>query len=258
MRLNVYLQQAGVGSRREAERLLAAGAITINGKPATPITVVNDGDKVQVNGRTVTPASAPLPRVFLYHKPVGVIVTARDHEGRTTLYEALPPGLPRIMPVGRLDLNSEGLLLLSTDGALNQTLMSPTTALEREYRVRVFGELTEAQLNKFRAGVTVKGVAYGSAKVFAEKGTAEGRNRWYKVVLTEGKNREIRKIFQHFGCTVNRLIRVRYGAFKLGALPRGVVAELPPQQVKVLMKNLEKITSRNAKKPALKPAVKRV
>jgi 23S rRNA pseudouridine2605 synthase len=175
-----------------------------------------------------------------------VIVSARDSMGRTTLYEALPPGLPRVMPVGRLDLNSEGLLLLSTDGALNQTLMSPQTGLEREYRVRVFGELTEAQLAKFREGVTVKGVAYGRCKVFLEKGRPEGRNRWYKVVLTEGKNREIRKIFMHFGCTVNRLIRERYGSFKLGNLPRNVVAELPAQQVKVLMKNFDKITAKHA------------
>lgn len=240
MRLNKYLQQAGVGSRREAERLVEAGVVTVNGVQASVTTEVGDGDAVTVNGKPVTPDAAPLPRVFRYHKPVGVIVTAQDPEGRTTLYDALAAlpeakALPRVMPVGRLDLNSEGLLLLTTDGALAQTLMSPKTALKRVYRVRVFGELNDKQLAQFRKGVTISDVWYRGAEVELEKTGESGNNRWYVVTLQEGKNREIRRIFNHFGCEVNRLQRVQYGPFVLDGLGKGRLDEVPAPDVAQLV-----------------------
>ena len=243
MRLNVYLQRAGIGSRREAERLVESGVVTVNGKLATVTTAVEEGDSVAVDGKTVGVETAPLPRIFKYHKPVGVIITARDHEGRKTLYEALAEtpaaqGLPRLMPVGRLDLNSEGLLLLTTDGGLAQTLMSPQTALRREYHVRGFGELTDTQLAQFRKGVTIDGVWYRGAEVELLKIGESARNRWYKVVLTEGKNREIRRIFNYFNCEVNRLLRVQYGPFTLDDMPKHALVEVPAGEVASLMQKL--------------------
>lgn len=243
MRLNVYLQRAGIGSRREAERMVEAGRVTVDGKPASVTTAVEDGSIVCVDGAPVGVETAPVPRIFKYHKPVGVIVTARDHEGRKTLYEALAEikgseKLPRLMPVGRLDLNSEGLLLLTTDGGLAQTLMSPKTALRREYHVRVFGELSEIQLNQFKKGVTVEGVWYRGAEVELLKIGESQRNRWYKVVLTEGKNREIRRIFNFFNCEVNRLLRVQYGPYTLDDMPKGALVEVPQREVEALVKEL--------------------
>jgi 23S rRNA pseudouridine2605 synthase len=245
VRLNKYLQQAGVGSRREAERLVEMGAVTVNGQTATVTTEANESDDIRVNGKPVAPANAPLPRIFRYHKPVGVIVTADDPEGRTTLYDALAAlpeaeTLPRLMPVGRLDLNSEGLLLLTTDGALAQTLMSPATALRRMYRVRVFGELNERQIAQFRKGVTISDTWYRGAEIALEKEGESGNNRWYTVTLQEGKNREIRRIFNHFGCEVNRLQRVQYGPFMLEGLGKGKLREVPAHEVEALMNQLKK------------------
>lgn len=244
MRLNVYLQRAGIGSRREAERLVESGVVTVNGQQATVTTAVEEGDVVAVDGKTVGVETAPLPRIYKYHKPVGVIITARDHEGRKTLYDALAEmpeakGMPRVMPVGRLDLNSEGLLLLTTDGGLAQTLMSPKTELKREYHVRVFGGLSEKQLDQFRKGVTVDGVWYRGAEVELLKTGDTGKNRWYKVVLREGKNREIRRIFNYFGCEVNRLLRVQYGPFTLDDMPKHALVEVPAKDVQALLNELE-------------------
>ncbi|RYG59596.1 MAG: rRNA pseudouridine synthase [Alphaproteobacteria bacterium] len=243
MRLNVYLQRAGVGSRREAERMVEAGRVTVDGVTASVTTAVEDGNMVCVDGAPVGVETAPMPRIFKYHKPVGVIVTARDHEGRKTLYDAIAEikgseKLPRLMPVGRLDLNSEGLLLLTTDGGLAQTLMSPKTALRREYHVRVFGELSEIQVAQFRKGVTVEGVWYRGAEVELLKIGESQRNRWYKVILTEGKNREIRRIFNYFNCEVNRLLRVQYGPYTLDDMPKGTLVEVPQHEVETLVKEL--------------------
>ncbi|MCA3244220.1 MAG: rRNA pseudouridine synthase [Alphaproteobacteria bacterium] len=243
MRLNKYLQQAGVGSRREAERLVVAGLVTVNGQVASVTTEVPAGAEVRVQGRPISVATAAQPRLFRYHKPVGVIVTARDHEGRETLYEALAktPGfaaLPRLMPVGRLDLTSEGLLLLTDSGPLAQVLMSPATGLPRTYRVRVHGRLTDAQLAQWRRGVQVAGVDYRGAQVAEEKTSASAQNTWYTVVLNEGKNREIRKIFEHFGCVVNRLIRTAYGPCALGDLNSRALAEVPATTVASLLKQV--------------------
>ena len=247
MRLNVFLQRAGVGSRREAERLVADGRVTVNGTKALPTTPVEEGDAVAVDGKPVAQASKPLPRLFLLNKPVDFLVTHRDPQGRPTVFDlpALKPpqwprSHPRVMSVGRLDVNSEGLLVLSSDGPLAQAMMSPAMALERVYRVRVHGALKPADIAALARGVTIDGIYYRGAE-FSEEAERGGRtNRWYRCVLREGKNREIRKLMEHFGCVVNRLIRVQYGPFKLEGLERGDVREVPPKQVKAVIKNLQR------------------
>lgn len=242
MRLNVFLQQAGIGSRREAERLVADGRVTINGRKAVPTDPVNDGDAVTLDGKPVSPATRSLPRLYMLHKPVDVLTTTYDSQGRMTVFE-LPafdkPGLPRLMNVGRLDVNSEGLLLFSSDGQLAQAMMSPATALNRVYRVRVHGRLTEDNIKELGEGATVDGISYRGAKVREDR-EPTGRNTWYEVVLTEGKNREIRRLMEHYGCVVNRLIRLEYGPFKLGDLAIGKLKEVPPAQVERLIEDLKK------------------
>jgi 23S rRNA pseudouridine2605 synthase len=242
MRLNVYLQKAGIGSRREAERMVAEGRVSVNGVKALATTPVEEGDQVNVDGRAVAPETKPLPRLFALHKPVDILVTHRDHKGRPTIFDlpALKPpkwpaSMPRVMNIGRLDVNSEGLLLLSTDGPLAQAMMSPDNALARVYRVRVRGALTPEQIAELAAGVTIDGVDYRGAEFVEEYGKSGRSNSWYRCVLTEGKNREIRKLMEHFGCVVNRLIRVQYGPFTLDDLPIGAVKEVPPAKVQAFV-----------------------
>ena len=240
MRLNVYLQKAGIGSRREAERLIAAGRVTVNGQLATATTPVPANGDVKVDGAAVAPQTRPLPRLFRLYKPLDVLVTSTDPQGRATIYD-LPAlsgpaakQLPRLVPVGRLDVNSEGLLLLTNEGPLAQALMSPHTGLERTYRVRVRGKLTDKQLAIAAKGARVQGVQYRGARIELEK-QPTGANTWYQVVLTEGKNREIRKLMDHFGCVVNRLIRLQYGPLRVDGLQRGQLVEVPPKQVQSLL-----------------------
>lgn len=242
MRLNVYLQKAGAGSRREAERLVADGRVSVNGAIATPTTPVEEGDSVLIDGRPVAPETRPLPRLFLLNKPVDVLVTHRDHKNRKTIFDlpALNPPQwtnrhPRVMNVGRLDVNSEGLLVLSSDGPLAQAMMSPDNALSRLYRVRVRGQLTRADIDAIAQGIEIDGVSYRGAEFVEEYGQETRANRWYRCVLTEGKNREIRKLFDHFGCVVNRLVRLQYGPFNLGDMEPGEIREVPAAQVKDLM-----------------------
>lgn len=245
MRLNVFLQRAGVGSRREAERLVEQGRVAINGKVAAATTPVNEGDKVFVDGKSVAPSTKALPRLFLLNKPLDVLVTHRDPQGRKTVFDlaALKPpqwkkDMPRVMTVGRLDVNSEGLLVLSSDGPLAQAMMHPKAALARVYRVRVKGRLTEKNIEALKRGVTIDGVRYLGAD-FVEEAELGGRsNAWYRVTLREGKNREIRKIFEHFGCLVNRLIRIQYGPFELGSLKTGEIREVPATAVRRLLDQL--------------------
>lgn len=241
MRLNIYLQQAGVGSRREAERMVEAGRVTVNGQKALVTTPVEEGDKVAVDGKTVSAATRDLPRLFMLNKPLDVLCTTYDSQGRDIVFD-LPslrdPKLPRLMLVGRLDVNSEGLLLLSDDGPLAQTLMHPATALERQYRVRVHGRLTEVMIDKLADGVTIDGIAYRGAKVVEEK-EPSGKNTWYRITLTEGKNREIRRLMEYFECVVNRLVRTDYGPFKLGDLTSGQLREVPAKRVEALIDELK-------------------
>ena len=247
MRLNVYLQKAGIGSRREAERIVAEGRVSVNGVKALATTPVEEGDAVTVDGRPVAPETKPLPRLYMLHKPIDVLVTHRDHKNRKTIFDLAclnpplwPASNPRVMNVGRLDVNSEGLLLLSSDGPLAQAMMSPDTGLSRVYRVRVRGTLKPENIAEIAKGITIEGVSYRGAEFVEEYGQGDSANRWYRCLLTEGKNREIRKLFDHFGCVVNRLVRVQYGPFFLGDLVPGEIREVPPGKVKEFLDYLAK------------------
>ncbi len=225
-RIAKWLARAGVASRRDAEKLIAEGRVKLdNRKVETPATFIRPGDLVTVDGRLV--ADAERTRLFRYHKPDGLVTTHRDPEGRPTVFEKLPPGLPRLISVGRLDLTSEGLLLLTNDGALARRLELPSNGWIRRYRVRVHGMVEEAALVALGRGVTVEGVRH--APIEAGLDSRRGVNAWLTVALQEGKNREIRKVMAHLGLGVTRLIRLAYGPFQLGSLPRGAVEEVNPK-----------------------------
>lgn len=231
-RIAKWLSRAGVASRRDAEKLIADGAVTLNGAEVThPATFVTPGDIVQVGGRVV---DAPdRTRLWRYHKPAGLVTTHRDERGRPTVFDNLPLGLPRVVSVGRLDLNSEGLLLLTNDGALARRLELPANDWLRRYRVRVYGVVDERGLARLADGVEVDGVAYGP--IGAALDSRKGDNAWLTLSLKEGKNREVRRVMAHLNLQVTRLIRVAYGPFQLGQLPRGAVEEV---SAKVLREQL--------------------
>ena len=226
-RIAKVLARAGVASRREVERLIAAGRVALNGEPlTTPAVKVGPNDVVTLDGRPVA-AAAPT-RLFRYHKPPDLVTTHRDPQGRPTVFDALPKGLPRLISVGRLDLNSEGLLLLTNDGELARRLELPSSGLKRRYRARARGQVDPAALARLKDGITVAGVRYGPIEARLEPGhEAAGANRWIVLTLAEGKNREVRRVLEALGLTVNRLIRVSYGPYELGDLARGEVRELP-------------------------------
>jgi len=225
-RIAKVLARAGVASRREVERLIEAGRVAVNGQTlTTPAFKVSPADQVTLDGRLV--AKAEPTRLFRYHKPTGLVTTHSDPKGRPTVFEALPPGLPRLISVGRLDLNSEGLLLLTNDGELARRLELPATGLTRRYRARARGRVDQAKLDRLKEGVTVEGVHYGPIEAFLDDTREGAANQWIVVSLTEGKNREVRKVLEALGLTVNRLIRLTYGPYELGALRAGEVQELP-------------------------------
>ncbi len=231
-RIAKFLARAGVASRRDAEALIAAGKVRMNNAPVThPATFVSAGDLVTVDGRPV--AAPERTRLWRYHKPEGLVTTHRDPEGRPTVFDALPPHLPRVVSVGRLDLNSEGLLLLTNDGALARRLELPSNGWLRRYRARVFGHPSADLLASLSRGVTVDGVRYGPIE--ASLDARKGDNSWIAVSLREGRNREIRRVMAHLGLRVSRLIRVAYGPFQLGRLEPGAVEEVP---AKVLREQL--------------------
>jgi 23S rRNA pseudouridine2605 synthase len=203
--------------------MIAEGRIALNGeKLATPATLLESLDGVTVDGKPVRPAAAT--RLFRFYKPQGTITAARDPRGRATIYDKLPPGLPRVMPVGRLDFMTEGLLLLTNDGELKRQLELPRTGVVRTYRARAFGHVTQAQLEGLAEGITIDGIHYGSINANLERRT--GRNAWIEMSLTEGKNREVRRVLAHLGLQVSRLIRTAYGPFTLGGLEPGGVDEI--------------------------------
>jgi 23S rRNA pseudouridine2605 synthase len=223
-RIAKWLARAGVASRRDAERLVAAGLVRLNNRLVMhPATLVSAGDTVVVDGTVV---DAPARRcLWRYHKPVGLVTTHRDPQGRPTVFERLPPDLPRVISVGRLDLTSEGLLLLTNDGALARKLELPSTGWIRRYRVRVHGAPDERRLAALVNGVRVDGVMYGP--IDAGLDSRKGENAWLTVSLREGRNREVRAVMAHLGLAVTRLIRIAYGPFQLGTLPRGAVDAVP-------------------------------
>ena len=222
------MARAGVCSRRDAERLIADGRVKVNGKVLdTPAFKVSEKDKVQVDGRPI--GTAEPSRMWRYHKPAGLVTTHRDPAGRPTVFEHLPPGLPRVISVGRLDLASEGLLLLTNDGGLARHLELPATGLKRRYRVRVHGRVDPEKLAALANGITIAGIEYDS--IDAELERQQGANAWVNFALSEGKNREIRRICEHLMLTVNRLIRVSYGPFELATLPITTVEEVPAAEI---------------------------
>jgi 23S rRNA pseudouridine2605 synthase len=232
-RIAKVIARAGLCSRRDAERWILDGRVSVNGKTLdTPAFTVGPGDKIVVDGKPLPASEAT--RLFLYHKPVGLVTTARDEKNRATVFDNLPHGLPRVVSVGRLDLNSEGLLLLTNDGGLARYLELPANALQRRYRVRVHGEVKPAHLEKLARGVTVEGMNYGPIEATLER-AQNGANVWVIVTLTEGKNREIRKVMSHLGLQVSRLIRTAYGPFDLGDLEPGSAEEVPPAILKKLL-----------------------
>lgn len=203
--------------------MIAAGRVRVNGTLIdSPALNVTAADRIDVDGTAV--GAPDVARLWLYHKPAGLVTTARDEKDRATVFDALPDDLPRVMSVGRLDLNSEGLLLLTNDGALKRRLELPSTGWLRRYRVRVNGAVSEARLDELRAGITVEGITYQPMTISLDR--QQGANAWLTVSLREGKNREIRRAMQAIGVTVNRLIRVSYGPFQLGALKQGAVEEV--------------------------------
>lgn len=227
-RIAKLLARAGVASRREIERMIADGRIAIDGKVVDkPATILQSLRGVTVDGN---PVQAPAPaRLFLYHKPSGLLVTERDPAGRPTIYDKLPSDLPRLVPVGRLDLNTEGLLLLTTDGELKRQLELPSTGVERAYRARAYGTVSQAQLEDLIHGVEIEGVRYGAINANLERRT--GANVWIEMILTEGKNREVRRVLEFLGLKVSRLIRTRYGPFLLGDLAPGEIGEVRQHDV---------------------------
>jgi 23S rRNA pseudouridine2605 synthase len=256
-RIAKVLARAGVASRREVERLIAAGRVTLNGERlTTPAIKVGPADQVTLDGRPV--ATAEPTRLFRYHKPPGLVTTHRDPQGRPTVFEALPKGLPRLISVGRLDLNSEGLLLLTNDGELARRLELPSSGLKRRYRARARGRVDPAALAKLKDGITVAGVHYGPIEARLEPGhdDAAGANHWIVLSLAEGKNREVRKVLEAIGLTVNRLVRVSYGPYELGDLPRGEVEEAAIPGAKIRLSVAEPKPKPKVRKPSGgKPAV---
>lgn len=236
-RIAKILARAGVCSRRDAERLIAEGRVKVNGAVlTTPAFKPAPGDDIRVDNRRI--AAIEPPRLWRYHKPAGLVTTHRDPNGRPTVFEKLPTGLPRVVSVGRLDLNSEGLLLLTNDGGLARHLELPSTGLLRRYRARAYGRILQEQLDSLRDGLEHDGVQYGPIVATLER--QQGGNAWIELALTEGKNREVRKVLDALGLKVNRLIRITYGPFELGDLRPGQADEVPPRILKNLVKRERK------------------
>ncbi|NBX72976.1 MAG: rRNA pseudouridine synthase [Alphaproteobacteria bacterium] len=234
-RIAKVIARAGVCSRREAEKLIADGMVTVDGKTITsPALNVQPHQRITVHGEALkTPEVA---RLWRFHKPVGCLTTQKDPEGRPTIFQLLPKHLPRVLAVGRLDFNTEGLLLLTNDGGLSRTLELPHNGFERVYRARVHGRVDEKRLKNLARGVRIEGVRY--APITAKLERVQGTNAWLELILREGKNREVRKVLMHLGLQVTRLIRVSYGPVQLGQLPRGMVEEIPRRTVKALLEKM--------------------
>ncbi|MGX7895632.1 pseudouridine synthase [Tsuneonella sp. HG222] len=240
-RIAKLLARAGVASRREVERMIADGRVALNGeKLTTPATILPDLRGISVDGKPV--GKAEDTRLFRFNKPSGLLTAESDPRGRATIYtalrNALPSSTPRLMPVGRLDLNTEGLLLLTNDGELKRAMELPASGIPRTYRARTFGDISQSQLEDLIEGVTIEGINYGRIDANLERRT--GRNQWIELTLTEGKNREVRRVLEHLGLQVSRLMRTSYGPFELGPLPRGTVAEVKKGELDRFRGNLKK------------------
>ncbi len=229
MRIAKYLSRAGIASRREAERLIGAGRVSVNAMTLnTPAFLVSGSEDIRVDGEAV--GAPPAPRLWRYHKPSGLITSHSDEKERPTVFDRLPETMPRVISVGRLDLNSEGLLLLTNDGALARTLELPKTGWTRRYRVRAWGRVTQDRLDRLQKGVMLDGRRSGPIEAKIE--IIKGDNAWIEVRLKEGKNREVRRALETLDLKVNRLIRISFGPFILGNLARGAVDEVRPKQLR--------------------------
>lgn len=236
-RIAKTIARAGECSRREAERWILEGRVAVNGKTInSPALNVSLDDKITIDGKEVEKAEPT--KLWLYHKPVGLVTTHSDPEGRPTVFENLPQEIGRVISVGRLDLTSEGLLLLTNDGELARALELPRTGFVRKYRARAFGRIDQKTLDGLQNGITIEGVRYGAIEAFLERD--ESANAWIALSLKEGKNREIRKVLAALGLKVNRLIRLTYGPFELGKLERGEIIEVTPHKLRQLNAFLEK------------------
>jgi 23S rRNA pseudouridine2605 synthase len=240
-RIAKLLARAGIASRREVERMIAEGRIALNGvKLETPATILPHLRGVTVDGNPV--ARAEQTRLFRFHKPAGLITAERDPRGRPTIYaalrNALPKGTPRLMPIGRLDFTTEGLLLLTNDGEFKREMELPATGVPRTYRARTFGRVSQAQLEDLMDGIEIDGVRYGPIDANLERRT--GTNQWVELTLTEGKNREVRRVLEHLGLQVTRLLRTAYGPFKLGDMPRGSAMEVRREELERFRSGLKK------------------
>ena len=240
-RIAKLLARAGIASRREVERMIEEGRVKIGDEVVTtPATLLTSLKGVSVDGKMVGPIAAP--RLYRFHKPAGLITAERDPTGRPTIYTALrnsmPKDAPRVMPVGRLDVNTEGLLLMTNDGELKRALELPSTGIPRTYRARTFGDISQARLEELMEGVEIDGVRYGPINANLER--SANRNKWIELTLTEGKNREVRRVLEHLGLEVSRLLRTSYGPFELADLQRGSVEEIPQVQVERFRKTLKK------------------
>lgn len=222
-RVAKHMSHAGICSRRDAELLIKDGRVKVDGKTInTPATIVDDPTRIELDGIALPPKEQP--KMWRYHKPPGLITSHKDDLGRATVFDKMPEHLPRVISVGRLDLNTEGLLLLTNDGDLARRLELPSSGWKRRYKVRIFGYVDDDRLASLARGITVDGIRYGSIEASLEKRT--GSNAWLNMTISEGKNREIRKVLEHLGLKVSRLIRTEYGPFKLGDLTRGAVREV--------------------------------
>ncbi len=252
-RIAKLLARAGVASRREVERMIAEGRVKLDDAVlTTPATVLQNLRGVTVDGIPVKAAEAA--RLFRFHKPSGLITAERDPAGRPTIYSALrnalPPGTPRLMPVGRLDFNTEGLLLMTNDGELKRAMELPSSGIPRTYRARTYGNVTQEQLESLIEGVTIEGIHYGKIDANMERRT--GRNQWIELTLTEGKNREVRRVLEHLGLEVSRLLRTAYGPFLLGDIPRGTANEVRPIDVERFREAMPSFARSEAQDPASK------
>jgi len=232
MRIAKAMAHSGLCSRRDAESWIAAGRVAVNGEVLrSPACMVSATDKITIHGKPLPQPQAP--RLWRYYKTKGLVTSHKDPQRRKTVFEALPEGLPRVVSVGRLDINTEGLLLLTTDGALARHLELPSTGWLRRYRVRAHGRVTQQALDALKSGVTIDGVRYGPVEARIER--QQGSNVWLTLALREGKNREVKRIAEHLGLVVNRLIRISFGPFALGELAPGAVEEV---KRKVLVEQL--------------------
>ncbi len=228
------IARAGICSRRDAEKLIADGRVALDGETVTtPAKRVGERQIVSVDGK---PLNEPeRTRLWRYHKPVGLVTTHRDPEGRPTVFQVLPKSMPRVMSVGRLDVNSEGLLLLTNDGELARKLELPAAGWTRQYRVRLFGKVSQNDLDRLAQGITIEGITYGP--VIADLERSKGMYSWASVGIKEGKNREVKRVMEHLGLKVARLIRIRFGPFHLGHLESGTVDEIPSKIWKTAIEN---------------------